>query len=217
MANFDEQSVYNKHQNNCNGDCGDNCSCNDDCGCCPPGLVSVTDCNGKHVACLTPNDAACYRVNSHIPPTGYVKVYFPLTGDDRVYYGDMTPQQAIDFIAALDPDVDPATIQESFEPATTDAVTLSAAGEGSTNNAAIDLQVDRQNCDDAITVAISGSFPTGMSFLSGATSLSISSGNSTLTNGILIDDQVAAGAYNLTLVYTGCGESKNKVLTVNVI
>jgi len=98
MANFDEQSVYNKHQNNCNGDCGDNCSCNDDCGCCPPGLVSVTDCNGKHVACLTPNDAACYRVNSHIPPTGYVKVYFPLTGDDRVYYGDMTPQQAIDFI-----------------------------------------------------------------------------------------------------------------------
>lgn len=214
MAEFDSQDVYNKHQPDCDCEGGENCSsCKDDCGCCPPGLVSVTDCNGKHLACLTPNDVAAYKVNSHIPPTGFLKTFHPITGD---YLGDLPPQQSLDLIAALDPNVDPAPVQETFNPATTDAVSLQAAPDGETRTVNVDLEVDRISCEEGVTVGISGTFPTGMSFLSGATSLAINSGVSVLSNGIEIDDQVAVGTYNLTLVYTACGESKNKVLTVNV-
>lgn len=89
MSNFDNQTVYLVHNQD-----------SDSCGCgCPPGLVSVKDNCGNHSGCLTPNDASCYIIESHIPEIGYVKVFDPRTGD---YVGDMLPADAITYLTYLE-------------------------------------------------------------------------------------------------------------------
>lgn len=75
---YDTQSQYNKHQAGCeDGDCNKN----DECGCCPPGLVAVVDPCGKHLGCLTPNDAEHYSTSLTKCPEGYVKALHPTTGE----------------------------------------------------------------------------------------------------------------------------------------
>lgn len=83
---YDEQQKYMKflkkkchehdHSNNegCEG-CGGGCDENNECTCCPVGLVAVYDDQGKHQACLTPNDAELYNKNSFRCQDGYVKLY----------------------------------------------------------------------------------------------------------------------------------------------
>ena len=91
---YDNQDVYLRHDTD-ESDCGCGTS---SCGCCPEGLISVTDC-GKDVGCLTPNDAAQYKIDAHIPEIGYVKVYDPRTGE---YLGDMLPDAAIALMTYLE-------------------------------------------------------------------------------------------------------------------
>lgn len=43
--------------------------------CCPPGLVSTKDENGKHIGCLTPADSQEYYTNVKRCPTGYLPLY----------------------------------------------------------------------------------------------------------------------------------------------
>lgn len=63
----------------------DDCGCkgpkDDDCGCCPAGLVSVPDNQGKPIACLTPNDAELYYKNIYICAPGYQKLVNNSTGE----------------------------------------------------------------------------------------------------------------------------------------
>ena len=93
---YDNQDVYLRHDSDESGcDCGCGTS---SCGCCPEGLVSVVDC-GKDIGCLTPNDAALYKIESHIPEINYVKVYDPRTGE---YLGDMLPADAITYLTYLE-------------------------------------------------------------------------------------------------------------------
>lgn len=214
MPDFDPQSEYNKHQTGC--DCEDitNCGCStNDCGCCPPGLVGVTDCKGNHIACLTPNDAAEYNTRNHIPEPGLTKVFHPLTG---LYLGDMTPAEAIAYLSVIDPSITSPVPAGELNPSTTESVTLDAAPALGTNTTPLDFVVDRLTCDELVSVAVSGAPPTGMSFLDSALTAEIPAGVSSLTNGILITDAVAVGTYVLNIAYTSCGSTKVKTLTVNV-
>jgi hypothetical protein len=63
-----------------------------DCGCCPPGLVAVKDEAGNHIACLTPNDANLYMVNTYKCADGYVK-YINAAGE---FVGCVTPADLIE-------------------------------------------------------------------------------------------------------------------------
>jgi len=215
MPDYDEQSVYNKHQGGC--DCEDSSSCGcdtSDCGCCPPGLVGVTDCKGNNIACLTPNDAAEYTTRNHIPEAGLIKVFDPTTG---LYLGDMSPTDAIAYLTVVDPSITSPVPLGEFSPATTESVTLAMVTPTGTNTVALDFVVDRLTCEELVAVAISGAPPTGMSFLASSLTAEIPSGVSSLTNGILITDAVNIGVYLLNIAYTSCGSTKVKTLTVNVI
>ena len=142
MPTFDSQDVYNKHQGGC--DCNGDCSCkNDDCGCCPPGLVAVKDCNGD-ISCLTPNDATCLEVGKHIPAEGYVKLYNPVTGQ---YLGDVTPSEALNYIAAIDPDVQAPGVGNDFNIRTVGSASLNDPNDGETASTQVDFIVDRISCD----------------------------------------------------------------------
>jgi hypothetical protein len=69
-----------QEEDDCGGGCHE-CKETDDCGCCPPGLVSVFNKSGKHVGCLTPNDAEIYQENiSKLCQSGYVALYNYTTG-----------------------------------------------------------------------------------------------------------------------------------------
>jgi len=207
MAEFDNQDIYNKHQSSCEeGDCG--CNSKDDCGCCPPGLVAVKDCDGN-ISCLTPNDAACFKVNSHIPVEGYVKLYDPISGE---YLGDVTSQEALNYISAIDPNVNPPATAGVFNPITIDSIDIALPGPA---NTAVEFAVDRISCEEAIAITLLNP-PAGFSFLGGGTSINIAAGSSEIDNAIEIDGAVLAGAYNVTVQYTGCGNSYTKVITVNV-
>lgn len=76
---YDNQQNYAKHlAKKCGSEsCSDSCGCskNDECGCCPPGLVAVYK-DGKHVGCLTPNDAENYQEETgKLCAPGYVALY----------------------------------------------------------------------------------------------------------------------------------------------
>jgi hypothetical protein len=208
---FDDQSVYNKHQVDC--DCENNdCSCkSEECGCCPPGLVAYQDCNGN-ISCLTPNDAAEIETESHIPVEGYIKLYHPTTGE---YLGDVTPTEALNFISAIDDNVDAPTEGNEYNVITQDSIALSTPAEGELDSANVPFSVDRLTCDENIAVTLSTP-PAGVTFLGGATALNIPSGTSEIIDGIQITDAVAPGNYNVTVVYDGCGNAKAKTLILNV-
>jgi hypothetical protein len=213
MPEFNDQSVYNKHQVSC--DCEGDCSCskNDDCGCCPPGLIGVKDCNGD-VSCLTPEDAVALENGNHVPATGYVKLYDPVTND---YLGDVTPADAIAYIAAIDPNIDaPVDSGVNFNPTTNEAATLGVAAPAGTSTVAVDFGVDRVNCNEEVIVALAAGTPAGITFLGGANTISIPSTESVLPNGIRIDDTIVVGVYNVTVLYSSCGLSKSRVITITV-
>lgn len=213
MANtFDLQSTYNKFQGcECEGDC--TCGKKEQCGCCPPGLVALLDDCGKHIACVTPNDAAVYKLTKHIPPTGYIKTFNPTTGD---YLGDLTPQQAIEIMAAINPAIQPIPPAGEFNPSfSSNSITLPAAAEEGTSQVSLGFAVDRVSCTGGIVVQMS-SPPTGFSFLEGETSLLIGEGSSVIFDGIMISDDVAPGVYELLIAFSGCANTISIVLTVTV-
>jgi len=208
MAAFDNQDVYNKHQPAC--ECDGECSCGtkDDCGCCPPGLVAVKDCNGN-ISCLTPNDAACLKTGEHIPVEGFVKLYHPITG---AFLGDVTPADALNYIATIDPGVSLPANAGVFNPTTISTIAVALPGIAST---VVNFEVDRISCEDPVVLTLVTP-PAGFSFLGATASITILAGASVLTDAIEIDGTVVAGAYNLTVQYTGCGNSYTKLITVNV-
>lgn len=214
MANtFDAQSTYNKFQGcDCEGECS--CGKSEQCGCCPVGTVAVTDDCGKHVGCLSPNDASVYKINKHIPPTGYIKLFNPTTGD---YLGDTTPQQAIEIMAAINPAIVPIPPAGVFNPSfSTNSIALAAPADDATSEIALGFAVDRISCTEGIVIQFSSGTPAGFTFLDGETSLLIGTGTSTLFDGIMIDDQVDAGVYEILIAFTGCSNTQTIVLTVTV-
>jgi len=212
MPPFDDQSTYSKFQADCDeNDCGCSSS-SDDCGCCPPGLVSVTDDCGKNIGCLSPNDASLYEITTHIPPTGYIKAFDPVTG---AYLGDLTPEAYIDYLAASNPAITPIPTQGVFNPTTVDSVSMTVAPLNDVSNVAVNFSVDRVSCDEAILVTLV-SPPAGVTFLSGLLSLVIGAEESVVEEGIEITDAVAVGVYNISVVYSGCSVINTKILTLNV-
>jgi len=212
MPTFDNQSEYNKHQSDCEGkDCGFSTG-NGDCGCCPPGLISVTDDCGKNIGCLTPNDAACYEITKHIPPTGYIKAFDPNTG---TYLGDLTTQEYLEYLGALDPDVVVPNPEGLFNPTTVDSVNIALAGQGGTSTVNFDYSVDRFNCAEAVLVSLVAP-PAGVTFLSGGLSFVMGAEQSSVLEGIQITDAVLAGTYELNVVYSACASNITKTLTIIV-
>lgn len=213
MAEFNEQSVYSKHQSGCGCEDASNCGCdsNSDCGCCPPGLVAVYNEEGEHAGCLTPNDAACFKIEGEIPPEGYVKLYHPIT---NVFLGNVTPQEAANMLALLDPTITLPSGTD-FNPTTQSSVSMAAAVEPSVSVVGIEFSIDRISCDDQITASLVGA-PLGFSFVGTGTSLIIAQGASSVSDGIEITTDVAPGVYELTVQYTGCSTSKTKTITVTV-
>lgn len=71
----------------------EHCGCKtEECGCCAPGLVAVEDNAGKHIACLTPNDAQIFMSSSFKCADGYIKVIDTVTGD---FVGCLTPDEYV--------------------------------------------------------------------------------------------------------------------------
>ena len=212
---FDAQSSYAKFQTSgcsCKGEC--KCGKSQDCGCCPVGTVAVTDDCGKHVGCLSPNDAQLLKISQHIPIEGYVKLFHPTTG---IYLGDVTPTYAIEFMAAIDSSITPPEVPGQFNASlSSNSIAMTAPGAELTDSEAVVFSVDRLTCSDAIVVQFSGTVPSGVSFLGGALSLAISPDESYVLDGILIDDQVNAGSFDLTIVFSGCGNTQTQTLTVTV-
>lgn len=81
----------------CNGGCND---CKEDCGCCPAGLVAIEDSDGKHIGCLTPNDADLFMARTYKCPAGYVKVTSGV-GVAAVFVGCLTPAEYATYVAAI--------------------------------------------------------------------------------------------------------------------
>lgn len=159
---YDNSSVYNKYASdceNCGGDSSD-CSCgtsSDDCGCCPVGTIAVYDHCGKHLGCLTPNDADKF-VNAKLEvPEGYVKVFHPTTGD---YMGALPPAQAIELLNFLNGDGIVVVTDPTFnvvEPVADDSGYYEDNESAATGfSKFIDVIVDRVNMDETIMLSITG-------------------------------------------------------------
>jgi hypothetical protein len=157
---YDDNAVYAKYigaKSSENGD-GGCCTSVEECSCCEPGTVGVFDENGKHLGCLTPNDAQEYANGIIEPPEGYVKVLDPNTGE---YLGNLTPAQAIDYLNYLENGATGGAAANTFnivnpEVGGTGWFELNFANAaGETGN--IELEVDRIGLTDAITVSIQNS------------------------------------------------------------
>lgn len=113
---YDEQQKYAKflkkkhfeamgthgHDSGC-PDCGCEDGCDDkDCGCCPVGLVAVYSDEGKHIACLSPNDAEEFQKNNFKCQDGYIKLY-DNTGATPLFIGCVSETE----FATLYPIVNP--------------------------------------------------------------------------------------------------------------
>lgn len=66
-----------------------------ECSCCPPGLVEQRDSEGKILACLTPNDALGYMINTYRCPDNKVKV-IDATGN---FIGCLSVDQYVEWLA----------------------------------------------------------------------------------------------------------------------
>jgi len=174
----------------------------------------VTDSCGKHVGCLSPNDASEYEIQKHTPPTGYVKLFHPVT---NVYLGDVPMVDALSFIASFDSDVVPPEIPGAFNPSLSSyELAMTAPTDGNTDTEALAFAVDRVSCTQSIIIQFQGTVPAGISFLGGAMSLLIPEGQSVIMDGIEIDDQVNAGTINLVIAFGGCATVITKELTITV-
>lgn len=214
MGTFDNQSTYAKFNGGC--DCKGECSCgkSENCGCCPIGTVAVTDDCGKHVGCLSPNDASEYEIRKHVPATGYVKLFHPTTG---AYLGDVTPADALAFMASIDDTITPPEMPGAFNPSLSSyEIAMSAPADDATDTEPLAFAVDRVSCTQGIIIQFSGTVPAGVSFLGGAMSLLIPEGQSVIMDGIEIDDQVNAGTINLVIAFSGCAGTITKELTITV-
>lgn len=85
-------------------ECNEPCSgeCDDDCTCCPPGLIAVYDDNGKHIACLTPNDAEVFNKSTFKCADGFIKLY-DKTQTDPLFVGCVSEDNFVSLNAALNP------------------------------------------------------------------------------------------------------------------
>lgn len=80
----------------CNEGCADN-----DCTCCPPGLVAVYDDQGKHIACLTPNDAELYKSSNFSCQDGYVVLVQTVGGKN--FFSCISEDKFQDIYSTLNP------------------------------------------------------------------------------------------------------------------
>jgi hypothetical protein len=85
---YGAQTEYLKHNSGCDCDSEESCGCgtSDDCGCCPIGTIAIYDDCGKHLSCLTPEDASQYFIDTLDVPEGFVKVI----GSGGEYIGLLT-------------------------------------------------------------------------------------------------------------------------------
>lgn len=166
---YNPNSVYNKYASgceNCGGEDPSSCGCSSssDCGCCPVGTVAIYDCHGKHVGCLTANDADKFMNATLEVPEGYVKVFHPTTGD---YMGALPYQQAIELLNFLNGDgiVNVADPDFTVYPPVQlggDAVNLVDGffvinvADGDTETPSISISIDRVNMNEAVSVSITG-------------------------------------------------------------
>ena len=202
-VNYDNPSVYNKYASDCDCEDKSNCGCNksSDCGCCPVGTVAISDCNGKHLGCFTPNDAEKYNNSQIEAPDGYVKVFHPTTGD---YLGNMRPAQAIELLNFLNgggivPVPDPIFNVVSPLPLPSGYVELNySASAGETSE--LFVEIDRSNMDEIISATITGTIE-DITFVPSGTLLPIPSNESTLTFTFRWGNLVTSGThfFNLTL------------------
>ncbi len=109
---YDNQTTYNKfNSKGCICEDKDHCTCghkehkehgcgckgDDKCGCCPVGLVSVEDSDGKNIGCLSPNDAELYMKNTFKCNDGYIRVL----DEEGVFIGCLTAADFAVYRAAL--------------------------------------------------------------------------------------------------------------------
>lgn len=160
---YDNQVSYAKFATDCTcgatteSDCTCGCGTSDECSCCPIGTVAVYNEDGTHRGCLSPNDAEKFETGTHVPPTGYVKVI----DSNGVFYGDMSPSQAIEYLNYVENGIVNGSVAATFN-----VVNPVVDGSGFFNLAyqladgitgTIGLLVDRIGITDAITVSIQNS------------------------------------------------------------
>jgi len=99
---YDPQTAYAKYlKKKCSSGCGES-SCKDqECTCCPAGLVAVYDENGKHIACLTPNDAQEYTDATMKCQPGYVKLY--KNSPTEVFIGCVSESEFVTLYQTVNP------------------------------------------------------------------------------------------------------------------
>jgi hypothetical protein len=90
------------HDSGCN-DCHDCNGCDDKekCTCCPVGLVAVYDDEGRHKACVTPEDAELMYTNTFVCSDGYVKLF--KEGTPSEFLGCVPSNEFAALYAAVNP------------------------------------------------------------------------------------------------------------------
>lgn len=90
---FSEYAKYLKDKcDSHDHDHGCGCKDNKDCGCCPVGTIAIEDKDGKHIGCLTPNDAEIFMTKTFRCPDGYIRVVDEVTG---VFIACLTPDEYV--------------------------------------------------------------------------------------------------------------------------
>ena len=143
-------------------------------------------------------------------------IHFMAVTDSKYWcFGDLTPDQYIEYLAAFDDTINVPTADGLYNPTTVDSVNIALAGQGGTSTVNFDYSVDRVNCSEAILVSLVTP-PTGVTFLSGGLSFVMADTESSVLEGIQITDEVAAGSYDLNIVYSACSFNITKTLTIIV-
>lgn len=86
-------------------ECSDCQGCDDKekCTCCPVGLVAVYDDEGRHKACVTPEDAELMYTNTFVCSDGYVKLF--KEGTPSEFLGCVPSNEFAALYAAVNPSV----------------------------------------------------------------------------------------------------------------
>lgn len=84
-------------------DCGctEGCDDKEKCTCCPVGLVAVFDDEGRHKACVTPEDAELMHTNTFTCSDGYVKLF--RNGVTQEFLGCVPSDEFAALYAAVNP------------------------------------------------------------------------------------------------------------------